>query len=97
MISIKKIEIIFNEVEVNSTLALERIKKYTAEKYSVKIVTMNVTNTNEVMQVVKILAPTVNAMFMINNNTVLSAQENLIQSDKKNNDINDNTRHRYSF
>ncbi len=74
--SVKKLGVIYNAGEANSVSSVKRIREYL--KDDVEIVEATVAGTNEVQAAAQSLAGRVDAVFMPQDNTVMSAVETLI-------------------
>jgi putative ABC transport system substrate-binding protein len=74
---LKKIGMLYNASEVNSVVIVDRMKKICASR-GIEIVPQIVQKTADISQATLKLAPTVDAIFVSNDNTVLSSLQNVI-------------------
>lgn len=85
---IKRIGILYSSSESNSISILKNVDKRIAEdQLGIEIIKRSITSTSEIFPVTKALLSEVDGIFLINDNTVISSVELLINETKKQNKL----------
>lgn len=80
--NLKKLGVIYNSSEVNSQKQLKLLQEYALKK-NIKIVTSSISKSSEVSTAAAFLVNKIDAIFIPNDNTVISALEGIIDVSKK--------------